>query len=357
MIDHPTSRREWLARALAQTLAGSLACAGVVPAWAQGVASAPRAPGKPFRIYAITFRGMTDVEKGFEEYFRSRRIPVQITYRDLNRDSSRLPTLLQEIRATRPDLVYTWGTSVTLGVVGPHDAPDRGKYINDIPVVFTLVASPVLAKILPDGGAVRANVTGVSHVVPTAAQIQGMAAYRPFQTLGVLYTPTEKNSVVVIEQIRKLGRERKFDTVARMFRLDANRQPTADGAADIVREIKEAGAQWLYLPPDSFLGTLAQDVVIPAAMQAGLPTFASTEQLMQAGALSGLVCRYFSIGQYTAHKAEQILVDKVSPGAIPADTLKRFSYQVRMAAAERLKLPPPLPMLSYAELITAGTPG
>jgi putative ABC transport system substrate-binding protein len=343
-----TNRRQWLARALA----GSLAASALTPARAQAAAA-----GRPFRIYAITFRGMTDVERGFEEYFRSRKIPVQITYRDLNRDATRMPGFLDEIRATRPDLVYTWGTSVTLGVVGSTDAKDRSKFINNIPVVFTLVASPTLAKILPESGPARANVTGVTHVAPTAAQIQAMASYRPFQTLGVLYTPTEKNSVVVIEQIRKVGRERGFDTVERMIRLDANRQPTAEGVADIVRELKDGGAQWLYLPPDSYLGTLAQEVVIPAAMQAGLPTFASTEQLMQAGALTGLVCRYFSIGQYTAHKVEQVLVGKIAPSAIPADTLKRFSLQVRMSAAERLKLPPPLPMLSYAELVGADNPG
>jgi len=87
-------------------------------------------------------------------------------------------------------------------------------------------------------------------------------------------------------------------------------------------------------------------------MEIGLPTFASTEQLMQAGALSGLVSRYYSVGQFTAHKAEQILVDHVPPSAIPIEPLKRFSYQIRMSAAEKLHLPPPLPMLGYAELIS-----
>jgi putative tryptophan/tyrosine transport system substrate-binding protein len=192
----------------------------------------------------------------------------------------------------------------------------------------------------------------VTHVGPTEAQIKAMAQYRAFQTLGVLYTPTERNSVVTIEEIRRLGREIGFHTVERTFRLDAQRKPTAEGAADLVRELKEAGAQWLYLPPDSFLGTLAESVVIPTAMSLGLPTFASTEQLMQAGALSGLVSRYYNVGQFTAFKAEQILVGKQSPASIPVETLKRFSYQIRMPAAKRLNLQPPLPMLSYAELIT-----
>lgn len=334
-----SSRRQLLAAG-----AGALA----LPSWAK----APSASStRPLRIYAITFRGMTDVEKGFEDYFATRKIPVDITYRDLNREPTRMAGFLDEIRATRPDLIYAWGTSVTLGVVGPHDATSRGSFIHDIPVVFTLVAAPTLAKIVADTKAPGRNVTGVIHVAPTEAQIRAMAAYRNFQTLGVLYTPTEKNSVVVLDEIRRLGRERGFHTVERTFRLDAARKPTPDGAAELVHELKDAGAQWLYLPPDSFLGTLSESVIIPAAMEAGLPTFASTEQLMQAGALSGLVSRYYNVGQFTAYKVEQILVGRQAVGSVPVETLKRFSYQIRMPAARRLKLPPPLPMMAYAELI------
>jgi putative ABC transport system substrate-binding protein len=285
-------------------LLGALLASGLAPAaLAQAVGAAPAkrsaSASRPLRIYGITFRGITDVERGFEEYFSSRKIPVQITWRDLNRDATRMAGFIEEIRATRPDVIYTWGTSVTLGVIGPYDAVDPAKHITDIPVVFTLVAAPALAKIVPDGGT-RKNVSGVVHVAPVAAQIQAMAAYRPYQKLGVLYTPTERNSVVVLDEIRKLGRERNYDTITRTFRLDAQRKVTAEGAADLVRELKDAGSQWLYLPPDSFLGTLAQDVIIPTAMEVGLPTFASTEQLMQAGALSGLVSRYHSVGQFTA---------------------------------------------------------
>lgn len=350
-MNHLT-RRNWLTAAIASSLsASSFAISSAQEA------AAKRAPLRPFRIYAITFRGMTDVEKGFEEYFTSRKIPVQITYRDVNRDMTRMAGFLDEIRATKPDLVYTWGTSVTLAVLGPYDAVNPQQHITDIPVVFTLVASPSLAKIVAEqDNATRRNVTGVIHVAPVSAQIKGMAAYRPFKTLGVLYTPTERNSVVVLDEIRKLGNEKGFYTVSRTFRLDANRKVTAEGAADLVRELKEAKAQWLYLPPDSFLGTLAQEVIIPTAMEIGLPTFASTEQLMQAGALSGLVSRYHSIGQFTAHKVEQILVGKQAPESVPIETLKRFSYQIRMSAAERLKLPPPLPMLNYAEILSDNVP-
>lgn len=307
---------------------------------------------KPFRIYAITFRGMTDVEKGFQDYFASRGVQVQITFRDLARDATRMPGFLREIRETKPDLIYTWGTSVTLGVVGPLDKVDAAKHIGDIPVVFTLVAAPVQAKIVPSLKSSGRNVTGVFHVAPTDTQMRAMASYRPFKTVGVLYTPTEQNSVVILKELKDFGTRMGYTVIERPFRLDAQKKALPEGAADLVRELKNDRADWLYLPPDSFLGTLAEKTVIPAANEVGLPTFASTEQLMEAGALAGLVSRYHSIGQFTAYKAERILVSKLKPQDIPVETLTRFSFQVRMKTAAKLKLEPPLPMFNYAELIT-----
>lgn len=318
-----------------------------------GVAAQALAQAKPFRIYAITFRGMTDVEKGFQDYFASRGVPVEITFRDLARDATRMPGFLKEIRDTKPDLVYTWGTSVTLGVVGAYDKADPARHISDIPVVFTLVAAPVQAKIVPALASSGRNVTGVFHVAPTEAQVRAMASYRPFKSVGVLYTPTEQNSVVILKELKELGAKMGFSVIDRPFRVDAQKKVLADGAAGLVREIKDARAEWLYLPPDSFLGTLAEKTVIPAANEVGLPTFASTEQLMDAGALAGLVSRYHSIGQFTAYKAERILVDKRKPRDIPVETLTRFSFQIRMKTAALLKLEPPLPMFNYAELITS----
>lgn len=96
--DKHFNRRDWLA------LAGGGALSALAPRGA--LAEPARTAQRPFRIYAVTFRGMTDVEKGFAEYFASRKIPVQISYRDMNREPQRMPGFLEEIRATRPDLIY-----------------------------------------------------------------------------------------------------------------------------------------------------------------------------------------------------------------------------------------------------------
>ncbi len=109
-MDKLTTRRQLMAAAIATLgtgLSPAVLAQTVTPANAKRAATATR----PLRIYAVTFRGMTDVEKGFEEYFASRKIPVQITWRDLNRDATRMPGFIDEIRATRPDVIYTRGTS------------------------------------------------------------------------------------------------------------------------------------------------------------------------------------------------------------------------------------------------------
>jgi putative ABC transport system substrate-binding protein len=105
------------------------------------------------------------------------------------------------------------------------------------------------------------------------------------------------------------------------------------------------------MPPDSFLSTQARGLVVPAALAQGLPAFASTEQLMSAGALLGLVSRYYNVGQFAAFKAEQILAGKACAARIPVETLTRFSLQINLNVARRLGALPPLEMFNYAELM------
>ena len=318
-----------------------------------GLSELSNAGSDPLRIYGILYRGETEVEKGFQDYFREQGIDVQYTWRNLNRDKSKIPEFIKEIRQENPDLIYTWGTTVTLGVLGAYDGIDPDNHITDIPVVFTLVAAPVRAKIVEDMSSSNRNVTGVTVTVPIETQIRAIESYRPFNTLGILYTPTEKNSVVFVEDIRKMGKKMGFNVVVRAFYLDANNKPVADGAEKLLEELKNQGAEWLYLPPDSFLGSQAEKRIIPEAMKLGLPTFASTEQLMSTGALAGLVSRYHGIGRFTAHKVKQILVDKIPPASISMGPLSRFSFQINLDAVKQLNLPPPLQMLNYAEILNS----
>lgn len=319
-------------------------------------ASAPAAvPVREFHILMITFRGETDVDKGFRAYLADAGLSVRYTVRDLQQDVGRMPAIVQEARALAPDLIYVWGTPATLALVGPFDAGDtRQQYIHDIPVVFALVAAPLQSRIVPSLEAPGRNVTGAVHVVPPEVQLRVMHSYLPYRTVGVLYNAREPNSQAIVAQTRTWCTAHGAQLVERTFHTNAAGQPVGDGVEDLVAELHAAGAQWLYLLPDTFLGTLYGRVT-PAALQLKLPSFGAAELAVRSGgALLGLVSRYWSVGQLAGAKAAQILVGGKPPGSVPVETLKRFSLLVNMRVAHTLHLYPPIDMLNYAEVIAVG---
>ncbi|MEW5422382.1 ABC transporter substrate-binding protein [Amorphus sp. 3PC139-8] len=312
-------------------------------AWAQDGSQ------KPYTIYQITYRGETDVERGFADYMRQRGIPVEITQRSAELDPSKVAGFVEEIHKLKPDLVYTWGTPVTIATYGKDTDVDPAKNITQIPGVFTMVSAPVAAGVVPSLASSGRNITGTSHVVPPEPQIRAMQSYRPFKTLGVLYTPTEQNSVVIVARLREIAKQMDFTLAERTFPV-VDGKPSVETAADLVHQLHQDGAEWLYYLPDTFLSTNI-DKVAPVATELGIPGFSATE-LLKGDALVSLISRYYSLGQLTAYKAEQILVEGVGPEDIPIETLKRFSLIINMPLARKLKLYPPLAMLNYAEVIT-----
>jgi putative ABC transport system substrate-binding protein len=351
-----TDRRQFLTHSL-QRSAG-LSLLSLAP-WAMAdphTAQLQHASGRPFRILMITFRGETDVDKGFRAYLNEAGLQVQFTVRDVAQDVSRVPAILQEAEKLPPDLIYVWGTPATLAVVGPYDASSGSAsgFIRDIPVVFALVAAPLESRIVAQWEAPGRNVTGAVHVVPTPVQLRAMQSYRPFQKIGVLYNRAEQNSRAIVAQTRAFCQQQGTELVERSLHTQASGLPMADGVEDLVAELHAAGAQWLYLLPDTFVGSLFHRIA-PATLALQLPSFGATElSVRTGGALVGLISRYYSVGQLAGAKARDILVGGKAPGQVPVETLKRFSLLVNMQVAHRLRLYPPIDMLNYAEVIAIG---
>ena len=337
-------RRQFVAAATA------LGAGGLFSAWAGAVAAASAK-----RILMVTWRGETDVERGFRDYLARHRPGIEIVLRDADRDPQRLIAIAAEVAEIRPDLVYVWGTSAMLGMVGRHDAPNRNAggigSRGATPVVFALVADPVGAGILPQLIRHGRAITGVSHMAPIDAQIEVIRRYRPLTRLGILYNPLEENSLANVRELKTQAALKKFSLLEQTFDLLAGRKPGPAGIAEKIQALKMAGAEWLYVGPDSYLFTQLR-AVAAAAREAALPVFATTEAVMNApeDILAGLVSPYREVGEFAAHKAVQILFEGRSAADVPVETLKRFSLVVRLDVARRLKLLPPLEFFEFSEM-------
>lgn len=305
----------------------------------------------PYRIYRITYRGRTEVEEGFDDFMAGNHVPVDMLDVDADRDPGRLPGFVNQIKALKPDLVVTWGTTVTLGIAGRYDDPQPGRFVANVPIVFALVSAPVRSYLVPSRENPGRNLTGVVHVVPTLTQLRAMAAYRPFQRLGVLYTPTEQNAVIIVEELRNLQSTLGYRLIERAFPVGSDGLPRADHLEVLLSQIKAEGAEWLYLQPDSFLGT-QYDRVAQMSRELRLPSFAATELAIRTGgSVAGLISPYNEVGQYAAFKATQILQKGLRPKEIPIETLRHFSLVINIPMALELGFYPPIDMLDYAKLI------
>ncbi|WP_417829191.1 ABC transporter substrate-binding protein [Thalassospira sp.] len=314
-----------------------------------GPAVSAQSSQAPLKIAMILWRGETNVEQGVRAYFDEKDIPVDLIIYDIERDLSRIPDIIDDIRKDPPDLVYTWGTGVTSAVVGKYDAVDPDRNITDLPVVYVMVSSPWKTGIAAPKGQSRPNVTGATHIAPLAAQINAIRAYRPMNKLGVVYNSREDNSVSNVSDLKNLGREMGFDVLA--FPLGTESEPSPDDIVPAVAELARQGADILYIGPDNFIGTY-RDALTDAGFANGLAAFSATELEVRDGhAMLGLVSRYELVGRLAARKIEQILIDGISPAEIPVETLDRFSYLIRLSSARKLKLYPPLLLLDYAEVI------
>lgn len=305
------------------------------------------ASAAPYRILMLLYRGQTEAEKGFMDYFKKHKIEVEYIIRDAQADRSRIADFVKEARELKPDLIYTFGTSVTSEVVGLQEKADPARHITDIPVVFNIVADPVGAGLVRQLQSSGRNLTGASHLVPLEAQLKALQAMRQTKTLGVLYSD-EKNAQLTIEDLKREAP--RFGLQLQLTPLAANTDATALQKA--VQEALAKKPQFLYLPSDSFLIKHADSVVRPA-LAARVPVFAATEApIRNNGALLGLVSTYYSVGELAAYKAEQILTRKKTPAQIPVEVLRRFTYLVNMSSAKKLGVYPPLSVMKIAETVT-----
>jgi putative ABC transport system substrate-binding protein len=312
--------------------------------------------GRPFKVMMILYRGATDAEKGFMDYLKRRNIDVEYTLRDAQADSSRIAEFVSEARALKPDLIYTFGTTVTAEVVGLEGQVNPARHITDIPVVFDIVADPVGARLVSNLKSSGRNLTGASHLVPLAAQMNALESMRKVQSLGVIFTPQEKNSTLAVQELQALAPRYGMSLKLSPVMLDIKSKPTPEGIVAAMEALIAKKPEFIYIPSDSFLIKNA-NIVVRAASAARIPVFAATEApIRNDGALLGLVSTYFNVGELAAHKAEQILLNKIPPARLPIETLNRFTFLVNMGTAKKLGIYPPLSVVKLAELIAPPAP-
>lgn len=313
-------------------------------------ASEPTFAQSPKRVYMVLWDGCEEACRGFQDYLKTVRLPVEVSVRDAAKDKSKLRDFVKEVRETHPDLLVTWGTLATLEMLGSERVSLSDRYVRSVPAVFMVVSQPVESGLVSGLVTQGRNMTGAVHLVPVSEQLQLARQFIAFKRLGIIYNSAETNSVVTVEQIKKIAPLMGFEVVERALPLKDGK-PDASKIFDLTDELASQKADLIYLGTDAFMNEHRR-MLSDAASAYGIPVLSASEGAVRSGdALFAFVHRYYNVGQLAGQKASKILWEGLSAYDIPIEPPQRPLFVVNMTAAEKLNLYPPFSLMAGADAV------
>ncbi|MDK9736381.1 ABC transporter substrate-binding protein [Vibrio sp. D404a] len=303
-------------------------------------------------VYMTVWRGCEEACQGFFDYIETNNLPVEITLRNANRDKTKLAEFLEEAKSLSPDLVVTWGTSVSKAIIGTRDEFGDKTKLGDIPALFMIVADPVGAGIIdsPQTSG-RSLVTGIRNRIDEEVQIRVMREYFPVDKIGVVYSTAELNSNLNTQKLKSLEEKMEFETVIETYELDENGKPLPGQFDGKMQKLVEQGADVVYVGSSSY-NLSNRDDFTSAAVANGLPVASAYDSMVtESNALISVSNKYYRVGQLAANQAEKVLFEGVEPGTLPIAELSSYSISINMEVARIMSIFPPIQLLRFAELV------
>lgn len=213
--------------------------------------------------------------------------------------------------------------------------------LKKIPIVFTLVANPIIAGAGTDDTHHLPNVTGVYTLAPFPEMVALLRHYFPaLHRVGTLFTPGEDNSVYNMEVFEKTATEQGL-SVVKMPVNSASELPNA--ALAMASQPIDAWVQ--ILDNQTVAGFTA---ITQAATRAKKPLFTFTESGVKQGAAVAYSMDYYQAGFDAALKAAEVMRGK-PPAEIAFSKPTKISLIVSEAHAAASQLPLPAELVNKAD--------
>jgi putative ABC transport system substrate-binding protein len=243
---------------------------------------------------------------------------LAFTYESAQGNPATAAQIARKLVGERPDVIVPISTPSAQAVVGAT---------KDIPVVFTAVTDPVGAKLVQDAGHPGGNVTGMSDLSPIGAHLDLIKEITPdAETLGVIYTPGEANSVTLLELLKEEAPSRGLTI----------REAPAPKSADVLAAAQSlvGNVDAIYVPTDNTVVT-ALEAIVKVGEQNKLPVYAGDTDSVPRGAIAAIGFNYFDVGRQTGRIVLRVLKGE-KPGDIPVEGVRITELFVNPGAAERM---------------------
>ena len=276
----------------------------------------------------MTHPSLDLVKKGFEDAIKQAGIDADFDEKNANGEVSTATLIANNYKADKKDLVF--------GIATPS-AQQLANNITDIPVLFSAVTDPASAKIL------NSNVTGTSDKVDNVSQqLDLLLKLNPnVKKIGVLYNPSEQNSLVQIAEIQKRAKEKKLEVVLQGI---TNFGELAQATKNLLTQVDA-----LYLPTDNLVVSGMQ-LIASEAINAKKIVVVSENSSVEIGALFTMGIDYYELGKRTGQMAVEILNGK-PVSQVPFETSKQLKLYVNKKTAKALGIDINNPLFKGAEIV------
>ena len=204
---------------------------------------------------------------------------------------------------------------------------------SEIPVIYTAVTNPEEAELADENGMPVGAVTGTSDQLPVEAQLKMIRELMPdAETIGILYTTSEANSVYSIAQYEELASEYGFEIETAGI-TNTSEIPLA--TADLLDKVDCL----TNLTDNTVVSALP--TVLGLANEKGIPVFGSEIEQVKLGCLAAEGIEYTQLGKDTGKMAAKILKGEASASEMDYELITESSLYVNEKVAENLGITVP----------------
>lgn len=258
----------------------------------------------------VEHESLTAARKGFEKGLAAEGYKdgknITISYENAQGDQSNLQSISEKL---------VKDNDMVLGIATPA-AQSLVAATSDKPILFTAVTDPVSAKLVKSMKNPGGVATGTSDMSPIDKQVELVQKVLPkAKTVGIMYTTSERNSEVQVEDAQRLFKKAGMKVVTKGI---SSTNDVQDTAKSLMKDVDV-----VFVPTDN---TIASAVTLlgDLSKEMKVPVVGGSADMVTGGVLFSYGADYEKLGEQTAKLAVEVLKGKkVSTVAAQyPDTLK-----------------------------------
>ena len=276
----------------------------------------------------VSHQALDKAREGFKDALEEAGIKAEYDEQNAQGDVTIANTIANKFVTDKVDLVFAIATPTAQAV---------SNATSDTPILFSAVTDPEAA------GLVKPNVTGSSDKVDIEQQLALLREIsKDAKKIGFLYNSSEENSLVQLEEIKKVAGKYDFEIVEQGI-SSANELPQA-----IDKMLTQVDA--LYLPTDNLISS-SSALIAEKANAAKIMTFAAESGMLENGIFITKGIDYYQLGKEAGKMAAEILKDGKKPSDLPYKISETVEIAVNKQTLEQLGIKLPEDVMSKAKFI------